>query len=169
MKNLLIVALLLTMFSVNAQETEKKSKKELKAEKKAQQIEEIKNIVESKNFVFDARNANPMKGRSVTLTSDYDVRVTNDSIFSYLPYYGVAYTASYGGTDSPMIFDVPFETCTQEKAKNGYMVKIEAKNKNDRLTYTFHISETGTTNLNVSSMNRQSITYYGEILKEKKK
>ncbi len=169
MKNLLIVALLFVIFSVNAQETEKKSKKELKAEKKAKQIEEVKSIVESKNFVFDARTANPMKGRTVTLTSDYDVKVTNDSIFSYLPYYGVAYSASYGGTDSPMIFDVPFETCTQEKVKNGYMVKVDAKNSNDRLTFTFHISETGTTSLSVSSINRQSITYYGEILKEKKK
>lgn len=169
MKNLLIIALLFTIFSVNAQETEKKSKKEIKAEKKAKQMEEVKAIVESKNFVFDARNANPMKGRTVNLTSDYDVKVTNDSIFSYLPYYGVAYSASYGGTDSPMIFDVPFETCTQEKVKNGYMVKVEAKNKNDRLTFTFHISETGTTTLSVSSINRQSITYNGEIIKEKKK
>lgn len=169
MKNLLILALVFAIFSANAQETEKKSKKELKAEKKAKQIEEVKAIIESKNFVFDARNANPMKGRSVTLTSEYDVKVTNDSIFSYLPYFGVAYSASYGGTDSPMIFDVPFETCTQEKVKNGYMVKVEAKNDNDRLTFTFHISETGTTTLSVSSINRQSISYYGEILKEKKK
>lgn len=159
--------MMLTIFSVSAQE--KKSKKELKAEKKAQQLEQVKTTVESKNFVFDARTANPMKGRSVTLSTEYDVKITNDSIFSYLPYYGVAYSASYGGTDSPMIFDVPFETCTLEKAKNGYTVKVEAKNKNDRLTFTFHISETGTTTLSVSSTNRQSISYYGEIVKEKKK
>ncbi len=155
--------------SVNAQETEKKSKKELKAEKEAKQIEEVKAIVESKIFVFDARSANPMKGSTRTLTSEYDVRITKDSIYSYLPYFGVAYSASYGGTDSPMIFDKPFETCNQEKTKKGYLIKVVAKNGNDRVDFSFHISETGATTLSVSSTNRQSISYYGEIVKEKKK
>jgi hypothetical protein len=170
MKTLIMMALLAicTVF-VNAQETEKKSKKELKAEKEAKQIEETKALVESKMFVFDARTANPMKGRSINLTSEYDVKITKDSIFSYMPYYGVAYTASYGGTDSPMIFNKPFETFNMEKTKNGYMVKVSAKNGNDSLEYTFHISETGSTTLNISSMNRQSISYYGNIEKIKEK
>ncbi len=33
----------------------------------------------------------------------------------------------------------------------------------------FHISETGTTTLNVLSMNRQSISYYGNLEKIKEK
>lgn len=160
---------ILSLTAVHAQETEKKSKKELKAEKKAQQIAEVKAIVDGKTFVFNARNANPMRGRTINLTSEYDVKVTKDSIFSYLPYYGVAYNASYGGTDSPMIFNEPFETYNMEKTKNGYMVKVSSKNGNDRLEYTFHISETGTTTLNVSSMNRQSISYYGSVEKIKEK
>jgi hypothetical protein len=170
MKKLLIIALLIiSIVTVNAQETEKKSKKEIRAEKEAKQIEETKAVVESKMFVFDARNVNPMKGRSITLTSEYDVKVTKDSIYSYLPYYGVAYTASYGGTDSPMIFDKPFETCNMEKTKKGYEVKVAVKNGNDRLDFSFYISETGSTTLSVSSTNRQSITYYGDIVKDKQK
>jgi len=161
--------LILTVVIVNAQETEKKSKKELKAEKKAQEIEEIKAIVESKTFVFKATNANPMKGRTINLTSEYDVKITGDSIFSYLPYYGVAYSASYGGTDSPMIFNKVFETCDMEKTKNGYRVKVSTKNGSDRLEFNFNISETGTTTLMVSSINRQSISYYGNLEKIKEK
>jgi hypothetical protein len=166
MKNILLTGLLfLVVISLNAQETEKKSKKELKAEKKAKQIEEIQSIVDDKTFVFKATNANPMKGRTINLTTQYDVKITQDSIFSYLPYYGVAYNVNYGSTDSPMIFEKPFETCDMEKTKNGYLVKVTAKNGNDRLEYSFHISETGTTTLNVSSMNRQSISYYGNLEK----
>ena len=74
---------ILSLTAVHAQETEKKSKKELKAEKKAQQIAEVKAIVDGKTFVFNARNANPMRGRTINLTSEYDVKVTKDSIFSY--------------------------------------------------------------------------------------
>jgi hypothetical protein len=170
MKNILFIGMLfLALVNVSAQEAEKKSKKELKAEKKAQQKDEIKAIVESKTFVFKANNANPMRGRTVNLTSDYDVRITKDSIFSYLPYFGVAYTASYGGTDSPMIFNNPFETYDFETTKNGYLVKVSAQNSNDRLEFSFHISETGSTSLNVSSLNRQSISYTGNIEKIEEK
>ena len=170
MKDLLMIAFLMfCIFSVSAQETEKKSKKELKAEKEAKQIEETKALVESKMFVFDARTVNPMKGSTRTLTSEYDVRITKDSIYSYLPYFGVAYSASYGGTDSPMIFDKPFDTCTLEKTKKGYTIEVDVKNGNDRVDFSFHISESGATTLSVSSTNRQAISYYGEIVKEKKK
>jgi hypothetical protein len=166
MKNLIMIALLaICVLSVGAQETEKKSKKQLKAEKEARKIEETKALVESKMFVFDARTANPMKGSSKTLTSEYDVKITKDSIYSYLPYFGVAYTASYGGTDSPMIFDKPFDTCTVEKTKKGYTVEVDVKNSNDKLDFSFYISENGSTTLSVSSTNRQSITYYGDIVK----
>jgi len=150
---------------VNAQQTDNKSKKELRAEKKAKQIEEIKALVNSKTFVFDATTVNPMKGRTRNLTTDYDVKITKDSIYSYLPYFGVAYTASYGGIDSPMIFEKPFETYDMENTKNGYNVTVSVKNGNDRLEFNFYISETGSTSLNVSSVNRQSISYNGNLEK----
>ncbi len=162
---MMMAILVICVLGVSAQETEKKSKKELKAEKEAKKIEETKALVESKMFVFDARTANPMKGSTKTLTSDYDVRITKDSIYSYLPYYGVAYTASYGGTDSPMIFDKPFDTINMEKTKKGYTIEVDVKNGNDKLDFSFYISENGTTTLSVSSTNRQSITYYGDIVK----
>jgi len=170
MKKLLFISLLIiSIVTAYSQETEKKSKKELKAEKEAKQIEETKALVESKMFVFDARTANPMKGSTRTLTSEYDVRITKDSIFSYLPYFGVAYTASYGGTDSPMIFDKPFDTCTLEKTKKGYTIEVDVKNGNDKLDFSFYISENGSTTLNVSSTNRQSISYYGDVVKTDQK
>ena len=168
MKNLLIIVIMfLSVFAVNAQETQKKSKKELKAEKKAQQIQEIKAIVESKNFVFDARNANPMSARSINLTTDYDVKITNDSIYSYLPYFGVSHSAVYGGTESPMIFSRPFETISSEEVKHGYLVRVTVKNGSDRLNFSFHISATGSATLSVSSMNRQPISYFGQVVKKK--
>lgn len=168
MKNILMLGLIILLtVNVNAQEPQKKSKKLIRAEKEAKKIEETKALVESKTFVFDARNVNPMGGRSMTLTTQYDVKVTSDSIYSYLPYFGVAYSASYGGTDSPMIFEEPFETCEMEKTKKGYLVKVSVKKGNDRLDFSFHISEAGSTNLHVSSINRQAISYNGEIVKER--
>jgi hypothetical protein len=170
MKNILIIVLIFVLtMNVSSQETQKKSKKELKAEKKEQQMQEIKALVESKNFVFDARNANPMGARSINLTTDYDVKITNDSIYSYLPYFGVSHSAVYGGTESPMIFSKPFESITTEEVKNGYLIKVAVKNGSDRLDFSFNISVTGSTSLSVSSMNRQAISYFGEVVKTKEK
>lgn len=166
MKNLGInILLIFLIFTASGQEAKRKSRKALKAEKTEQQREEIKAIVESKTFIFDVSTVNPMIGQTIQLTSNYEVKITGDSIFSYLPFFGVAYSANYGGTESPMIFTKPFETCTQEKTKNGYLVKVSVKNENDRLDYSFHISETGMVNLVVSSVNRQTITYNGNLKK----
>jgi len=64
-----------------------------------------------------------------------------------------------------MIFDKPFEICYMEKTKKGYMVDVTVKNGDNRLDFTIYIFENGSTTLNVSSTNRQSISYFGDIVK----
>jgi TctA family transporter len=170
MKIIAIMGLfILMLITVQSQGQEKKSKKQLREEKKVQQIEETKSIVESGTFVFKATNANPMRGRTINLTTEYDVKVSKDSIYSYLPYYGVAYSASYGGTDSPMIFESPAKTYSIEETKKGYRIKVTAKNGNDNLEFNFNVTVTGSTSLTVISVNRQSISYFGTLEKIKKK
>lgn len=169
MKRLAILwVLLISVSAVQAQETGKKSRKELKNEKIAQQMAEVKAIVESRNFIFDARTANPMNGSTINLSTDYHLKISNDSVYSYLPYYGVAYSAaSYGGINSPMNFSHSVEEYSSELTKNGYMVKFKTRNGSDLISCTLHISVTGSSTLSVSSMNRQSISYFGDIRKVK--
>ncbi len=52
-----------------------------------------KNMMDSKNFVFVAQIASPVGGRTMHLTSYYDLNVSKDTIVSSLPYFGRAYTA----------------------------------------------------------------------------
>lgn len=168
MKTFWMFFLIFSVVLGNAQEI-KKSKKELKAEKKQQQIEEVKMLLNEKTFVFDALHVNPLSGGTINLTSNYDVKIKNDSLFSHLPYYGRAYSVNYGG-ESPMIFDLPIEKYSMEPGKKGiYMVKAEVKNKMDNVEFTFHIAETGSATLTVLSNNRQSISYFGNIAKIEEK
>jgi len=169
MKSLIFtVVLLCLVVMLNAQETEKKSKKQIKAEKKEAQIKETKAAIDAKAFVFEATSANPMKGNVINLTSFYDIMVTNDSVFSHMPYFGVAYTASIGSSDSPMSFAQPVKTYTMEPEKSGYLVKIKINNQSDRIDLTFHIGDTGSTSLTAISPNRQTINYYGNVVGIKK-
>ena len=131
----------------------------------AQKTEEIKDLLESKTYVFKAINVNPMNGSSISLDGSFSVKIDNDTIVSYLPFYGRAYSIAYGSRVSGMDFTQPIENYTFEKSKKGYLIKVKIKNGSDSLDYTFHISENGTSTLNVNSINRQSISYYGNIEK----
>ncbi len=166
MKNkVLIILLIFSVFAVNAQESGRKSRKERKAEKNAIQKEKISNLVEDKNFVFVPRTANPLSGTTVNLTTDFDLWFHNDSVNSYMPFYGRAYIAAYGG-ENPMNFISSVDDYSSEKTRKGYEVNFTVKNESDRLDFSFHIMETGLTTLQVNSTNRQSISYYG-VLEEK--
>lgn len=149
----------------SAQEIGKKTKRELKTEKLELQKADTKALVEGKTFVFDVQTVNPMRGRAVHVTSDYDVRIQNDSIFSYLPFFGRAYSIDYGATESPMTFKQPIESLVSTETKNGYTINVHVRNRNDVLDFSFQITESGTTTLTVNSLNRQSISYYGRLEK----
>lgn len=66
--------------------------------------EETKNIIEAQRFVFKAQTAIPNRGRMVQLTSEYDVVVSKDTLRSYLPYFGRAYSAPMNRTGSGIDF-----------------------------------------------------------------
>lgn len=170
MKNIIFTMILLVgFFTVNAQDDSRKSRKERKAEKKAQKMEEVKNALNDKNFVFSATHALPMGGGSKYLNYDYDVVVKNDTVISYLPFYGVAYHVEYGARNLGFDFTQPMEEYEMEKEDDGYVVDFEVDNGMDHLNYTFHISEMGYATLHVSSTHRQSISYYGNVDKVEEK
>lgn len=172
MKNLVLIAILmLSVVALNAQE-QKKSKKEKRAEREAKSVEQTKKIIAAKAWQFDATIMLPSKGNSRSLTTSYNVVLKDGNVDSYLPYMGVAHSASYGGTDSPMIFEAPIEKYSVEDGKKGgYIIKFTAKNKNDIINYTFNVSSNGSTSLSVNSSNRQHISYRGDLVprKEEKK
>ena len=164
----ILILFVLMAFSgtfIYAQNTGNKSKKQLKTETKALQIKQIKEIVAGKNFIFKAESVNPVNAGTKKLTTDFGIEVRNDSIFSYMPYYGNSYSRDYNNyRNSPMGFIQPIESYRQRKRKSGYAIDIKVKNQYDVIDLTFHISKTGITSVSASSINRQNITYTGEIL-----
>jgi hypothetical protein len=161
---LTVVLVFFTTF-INAQNSANKSKKQLKAEQKAWQTEQIKTIVRSKNFVFKAQTVIPKNEKTKSLTTDFGIEIRNDSVFSYMPYFGNTYSRDYTSfKDSPMGFMQPIESYSMKKTKSGLSVWVKVKNEHDVIDLTFHISKLGNTSVSASSINRQSITYTGVIL-----
>lgn len=158
--------LLLSVTIIFAQDS--KSKKQIKADNKAQKIQLVKTIIDSKAFVFKAYSVIPANEKVKTLTSDFGIEVRIDSVFSYMPYFGNTYSRDYSSfKDSPMGFAQPMMSYKKVKTKSGYDVNIKVSNLNDVIELAFHISKVGDASVVASSLNRQSITYVGEIFAPK--
>ena len=157
---MLLLALLVGIPTLSAQ-----SKKEKKEQKK----EAVKKLIGSENYKIDVNTAMPMRGRSIPLTSSYSLEIRNDSVISYLPYYGRAYSIPYGGGDGLNFKAVLKEYSMEMDKKGNAVIKFIARNPEDRYEYRVKVFPNGSVSIDVNMQNRQSISFQGELyIKEEK-
>ena len=131
-----------------------------KQEKKEQKKEAVKKLIASENYKIDVRTAMPMRGR---LTSPYSLEIRNDSVISYLPYFGRAYSIPYGGGDG-LDFKAPLKEYDMKMDKKGNaVIEFVARNPEDRYEFRAQVYTNGEASINVNMQNRQSISFQGEL------
>ena len=136
--------------------------------KKEQKKEAVRQLIVSEDYKIDVNTAMPMRGRSIPLTSQYSLQIRNDSVFSYLPYYGRAYSVPYGG-GSGLIFNAPLKEYTMDMDKKGNaVIKFSARSPEDFFEFRAKVFPDGTTSIDVTMQNRQAISYRGEVDLDKK-
>ena len=142
-----------------------------KAEQKTEREAQVKQLVESQNFIFLAQTMYPQGGRSRQIISDnYTVVVSKDTVISDLPYMGKAYSSNPASTDGGIRFtSVKFDYNISPGKKSGWNITIKPQDQSDVREMTFIITETGNTTINVLSNSRQSISFLGSIEERKKK
>jgi hypothetical protein len=123
----------------------------------------VKNMVEAKNFVFKAQFMNPQAGRSVNLTSDYDVSVSTAKVVSYLPYFGRAYSVPINSDGGIKFTSTEYDYTTKQK-KNRWEVRIKPKDVSEVQDLFLTIFDNGRASLRVNSTNRQNISFDGYIV-----
>lgn len=156
---LLFVASVLS-FSVSAQE---KTKKELKQEREQKKQNEIKALIDSRNFVFEAQKVTPQGGRLIHLDyNTYFLKFKADSTTCDLPFFGRGYNVGYG-TDGGIKFEGKPENIRVETKKNNTTLKATVRGKSDVYDLMFSIFYNGSTTLSVNSNNRAPINYDGII------
>lgn len=152
---MLLLALLVGIPTLSAQ-----TKKEEKEQKK----EAVKKQIVSENYKIDVRTAMPMRGRNIHLTSSYSLEIRNDSVFSYLPYYGRAYSIPYGGGDG-LHFSAPLKEYSMELDKKGNaVIQFTARNPEDKYDFRVKVYTNGSASIDVNMQNRQSISFQGELV-----
>ncbi|NTS40557.1 DUF4251 domain-containing protein [Flavisolibacter sp. BT320] len=125
----------------------------------------LKSILQNKSFTFRAQSAWPLQGTVVQLTAGYDMKILQDSINTYLPYFGRAYTSNYTTENGIKFISKKFDYKLKEKHKGGWDLTIRPTDTRDITELTYSISGNGYATLQVISNNRQAISFYGVIEK----
>lgn len=123
----------------------------------------IQDFIKGKTFVFKAQTVMPMTGSARTLTSDYEVKLSGDSLTCYLPYFGRAYSAGYGEGGPINFTSTKFEYKARQRKKGGWDITIAPKDANNVRELDLTVSEKGYANLRVLSNNRQPISFTGYV------
>ena len=142
-------------------------------------------LVADQHLVFNATSAMPLANAEVTAVlnrmqngsgggmiqlsgSQYQLKINKDSVEAYLPYYGRAYTASMNPDDSGIKFkSKKFSYKTTKKKKGGWIISIAPKDAKEVQNLILSVSESGYAVLNVTSTNRQAISFNGVISEPK--
>ena len=91
------------------------------------------------------------------------VTVSGDSIISYLPFFGRAYSVPYGGGKG-LNFTAPISEYKAEKDNKGRMqITMLVNNEEDNLTYVLLVFDNGQASIDVRAREREPISYSGEL------
>ena len=127
----------------------------------------MKELLSSKNFVFEADRMLPQSGGSKFLTTQYTMELKDTTAKAHLPYYGVAYSnVNYGG-DLSVSFDGPVQNYSQEvkEGRERVVIDFEIEGENAQYQCSLSVSKSGSASLHVIPNNRQSISYWGDVRK----
>jgi hypothetical protein len=124
----------------------------------------IQNKIENRKFTFVADFALPMRGITRQLTTPYDLEVSHDSLISYLPYFGQSYTAPLDPTKISFDFtSTNFDYKVSNRKKGKWEVSIRPKDQNNVQQIELTVFDNGSASLNVTSIDREPISYNGHI------
>lgn len=127
----------------------------------------VKDMLDSRQYIFVAQSVNPLGARFQQLTSEYDVRVLGDSVISFLPYFGRAYSPPADPSRAGIQFtSTNFEYRQQARRRGGWNITILPKDAGDVRQMHLTVSESGNATLQVVSNNRQPISFNGYIMRK---
>jgi hypothetical protein len=160
MKNILIFSIIISLMSGFTFSAESRDKKETRQE----QYKNIIELIESGDFIFEARRAYPQSGRPVDLTTNYGfLEISESTGKARLPFFGRAYNIPYGGRGG-INFSGEIENI--ELSKNPDRMRVnysfEVRDR-DYYQVNMNIGYNGDATVFIISTNRGRISYHGKI------
>lgn len=136
---------------------------EERAARAAEQAAKVTKALEARDYKIAVNRMYPMKGSSRSVSYGYSVEVKNDSLISYLPYFGGAYNVPYGGGKG-LNFSERIGSYRESQKNNGErQIEINVTNEEDTYIYLIKVFSNGNSSIDVTSRQRDHISYSGEL------
>jgi len=109
-----------------------------------------------------------MGGRSIPMSAGYELIVNKQKVTTTLPYFGKAYLPPVDPTQGGFRFtSKKFRYNISNETKGGWDIQIIPEDVENVQELYLSVGADGYATLHVTSMNRQAISYYGYISKNK--
>ena len=139
---------------------------EERAARAAEHAARVKVALKERHYKISVDHMYPMKGGSKSVSPSYSVEVRNDSLFSYLPFFGRAYQVPYGGGKG-LNFSERIGSYRESLVKNGRRhIEINVRNDEDSYLYVIEGFDNGNSDIEVQAQQRERISYSGEMVFE---
>lgn len=139
---------------------------EERAARAAEQKKKVATALMERNYKIAVDRMYSMRGSSKSVSYGYSVEVRNDSLISYLPYFGRAYSVPYGGGKG-LNFSERIGSYQESLEKNGKRhIEIGLKNDEDTYLYTIDVFDNGNSSIDVQSRQRDRISFSGDMVFE---
>jgi uncharacterized protein DUF4251 len=128
----------------------------------------VKTIVDSKHFSFEPINMTTGRGSVKQLTPGYMFELNGDTLKTYLPYIGRAYTAPINPEDAGFDFTTTdFTYSVNEGKRNSMVVNVKTKRKVNNVEFSLVVYDNGNAYLRANASDRESVSYNGRIRETK--
>ncbi|MAM19255.1 MAG: DUF4251 domain-containing protein [Christiangramia sp.] len=128
--------------------------------------QQVAELISSKEFEIENDWAMPMRAGNINLIGNPNfIRFQTDSVSIFLPYFGVRQTGGGYGNANGIEYEGPVKNLKiSENVNSAYrQIQFEGNNGTENLKFSILIFENGKTNTNVTSSQRDAISYRGRI------
>ena len=134
-----------------------------KAEQKAKVTQAVTKALNERQYKIDIDMMFPRNGQATNVSSDFSLEVKGDSVYSYLPYFGRAYSVPYGGGNGLDFKAIIMDYESKKDQKGTTFINFNVKNEEDFLEFRIEVFDNGNTSIDLTPRQRESISFSGRL------
>ena len=131
--------------------------------RKAEWAEHVAKALDDRHYKIGINMMHTRRIGSKAVASDWSLEVKGDTLVSYLPYFGVAYEATYGRSTG-LDFTAPinsYEDSGFHKGKRS--IRLQARSDEDLIDYYIEVTSDGSAFIDVTPRKREGISFSGNM------
>ena len=134
-----------------------------KDERRAKRAQAVEQALAARHYRVSVNMMYPRRGKAKTVSSDYGLEVKGETLVSYLPYFGRAYSVPYGGGKGLDFTALISEYKAEKDDKGTTKISILVNNEEDDFSYFLTVFDNGQSTIDVRAREREPISFSGDL------